>query len=131
MAWRTLRHPDRNGPGGRQAVGWAPSCSGCWAWSTSPTGCRAPTTRARCARPAASLGYISSSLLTDLLTVYVAVPLLVLLSLFGVLVVVGIPLHQIPERVRAPRRAVPPPVVIEGEVVDDPSTASTRPTTPP
>ena len=22
MAWRTLRHPDRNGPGGRQAVGW-------------------------------------------------------------------------------------------------------------
>ena len=22
MAWRTLRHPDRNGPGGRQVVGW-------------------------------------------------------------------------------------------------------------
>ena len=22
MAWRTLRNPDRNGPGGRQAVGW-------------------------------------------------------------------------------------------------------------
>ena len=23
MAWRTLRHPDRNGPRGRQAIGWA------------------------------------------------------------------------------------------------------------
>ena len=23
MAWRTLRHPDRNGPVGRQVVGWS------------------------------------------------------------------------------------------------------------
>ena len=37
------------------------------------------------------LGYISSSLLADLLSVYVAVPLLILLLLFGVLVVVGHP----------------------------------------
>ena len=49
------------------------------------------------------IGYISSSLLADLLTVYVAVPLLVLLLLFGVLVVLGLPLHQIPDRVRAAR----------------------------
>ena len=64
------------------------------------------------------IGYISSSLLSDLLTVYVAVPLLILLLLFGVLVVVGVPLHQIPDRVRAARaRLRRPPVVIEGEVV--------------
>ena len=61
------------------------------------------------------IGYISSSLLSDLLTVYVAVPLLILLLLFGVLVVVGVPLHQIPDRVRAARaRLRRPPVVIEG-----------------
>ena len=41
------------------------------------------------------LGFISSSLLADLLTVWVAVPLLVLLSLFGVVVVIGRPLHEI------------------------------------
>jgi S-DNA-T family DNA segregation ATPase FtsK/SpoIIIE len=44
--------------------------------------------------------------------------LLILLLLFGVLVVVGVPLHQIPDRVRAARaRLRRPPVVIEGEVV--------------
>jgi DNA segregation ATPase FtsK/SpoIIIE, S-DNA-T family len=52
------------------------------------------------------------------LTVYVAVPLLILLLLFGVLVVIGIPLHQIPDRVRSARaRLRRRPVVIEGEVV--------------
>jgi S-DNA-T family DNA segregation ATPase FtsK/SpoIIIE len=56
------------------------------------------------------IGYVSSSLLSDLLTVYVAVPLLILLLLFGVLVVVGIPLHQIPDRVRSARaQAAPSP----------------------
>ena len=29
MAWRTLRHPDRNGPGGRQFVAGRRSCSAC------------------------------------------------------------------------------------------------------
>jgi DNA segregation ATPase FtsK/SpoIIIE, S-DNA-T family len=44
--------------------------------------------------------------------------LLILLLLFGVLVVVGIPLHQIPDRIRSARaRLQHRPVVIEGEVV--------------
>ena len=64
------------------------------------------------------IGYISSSLLADLLSVYVAVPLLVLLLFFGVLVVLGLPLHQIPERIRAARaRLAQRDEVIEGEVV--------------
>ena len=46
------------------------------------------------------MGYLSSSLLADLLSVYVAVPLLVLLLLFGALVVIGIPLYEIPNRFR-------------------------------
>ena len=64
------------------------------------------------------VGYVSSSLLSDLLTVYVAVPLLILLLLFGVIVVVGVPLHQIPERVRS-LRLRRRPVVIEGQVVPE------------
>ena len=64
------------------------------------------------------IGYISSSLLADLLSVYVAVPLLVLLLLFGVLVVLGLPLHQIPDRIRAARdRLASRDQVIEGEVL--------------
>ena len=89
------------------------------------------------------IGYISSSLLADLLSVYVAVPLLILLLLFGILVVVGIPLHQIPERIRAARaRLRRRPVVIEGEVLpelefgvdqayDTPVVAETAPAPPP
>ena len=66
------------------------------------------------------IGYISSSILADLLSRYVAVPLLVLLLLFGVLVVIGIPLHQIPEHARVFRsRFLPPPVVLEGEVLPE------------
>ena len=67
------------------------------------------------------IGYIASSLLADLLSVYVAVPLLILLLIFGILVVVGIPLHQIPERIRAVRDdCARERSVIEGEVVGAP-----------
>jgi S-DNA-T family DNA segregation ATPase FtsK/SpoIIIE len=66
------------------------------------------------------IGYVSSSLLSDLLTVYVAVPLLILLLLFGVIVIVGVPLHQIPARLRDARtRLRNRPVVIEGRVVPE------------
>src|SRR4029453_8670371 len=64
------------------------------------------------------IGYISSSLLSDLLTVYVAVPLLILLLLFGVIVISGVPWHQIPDRLRSVlARLRHRPVVIEGQVV--------------
>jgi S-DNA-T family DNA segregation ATPase FtsK/SpoIIIE len=45
---------------------------------------------------------------------------LILILVFGILVVVGIPLHQIPERLRAARElVVRRPVIIEGEVLSD------------
>jgi S-DNA-T family DNA segregation ATPase FtsK/SpoIIIE len=66
------------------------------------------------------IGYISSSLLADLLSVYVAVPLLILLLLFGMLVVLGLPLHQVPGRIRAARALLRRrDVVIEGEVLPE------------
>jgi DNA segregation ATPase FtsK/SpoIIIE, S-DNA-T family len=101
MAWRTLRHPDRNGPGGRQLVGWSAVTVGLLGLINIARGL--PRTDDPEALRAAGgiIGYIASSLLSDLLSVYVAVPLLILLLIFGVVVVVGIPLHQIPGRVRA------------------------------
>ncbi len=81
-----------------------------------------------------SVGYISSSLLADLLTVYIAVPVLVMAVLYGVLVLLDMPVHVAAEKVAhafsrlrpAPRAEVLPdgpdayesPLVDEDEVVD-------------
>jgi len=100
MAWRTLRHPDRNGPLGRQLVGWSAIMLGLLGLINIARGLPRTNEPERLRSAGGIIGYISSSLLSDLLTVYVAVPLLILMLLFGVLVVVGIPLHQIPDRVR-------------------------------
>ncbi|HEX8508007.1 MAG TPA: DNA translocase FtsK 4TM domain-containing protein [Propionibacteriaceae bacterium] len=101
MAWRTLRHPDRNGPGGRQAVGWTAIALGLLGLVNIARGLPRTNEMERLREAGGVLGYVSSSLLADLVSVYVAVPLLALLLLFGVLVVVGIPLHQIPDRANA------------------------------
>ncbi|MGJ6978970.1 DNA translocase FtsK 4TM domain-containing protein [Aestuariimicrobium soli] len=100
MAWRTLRHPQKNGPTGRQVVGWSVFFLGVLGiiniMKGSPSPAEAPALRAA----GGALGYISSSMLTQLLTVWVAVPLLVLLTLFGVIVIIGMPLWEIADRVR-------------------------------
>ena len=107
------------GPAAARRSAGARSCSGCSGLINISRGLPRTNEPERLQEAGGILGYISSSMLTDLLTVYVAVPLLILLLLFGVLVVIGIPLHQIPERMRSspvpelPRR----PQVIEGEVL--------------
>jgi DNA segregation ATPase FtsK/SpoIIIE, S-DNA-T family len=120
MAWRTLRHPDRNGPLGRQVVGWSAVLLGLLGLINIAHGLPR-TNQPELVRDAGGIiGYISSSLLSDLLTVYLAVPLLILLLLFGVLVVVGIPMHRLAERARLARdRLRRSSTVIEGEVIAD------------
>ncbi|HEY6682544.1 MAG TPA: DNA translocase FtsK 4TM domain-containing protein, partial [Propionibacteriaceae bacterium] len=118
MAWRTLRHPDRNGPVGRQVIGWSAILLGLLGLINIARGLPRTNEPEQLRDAGGIIGYVSSSLLSDLLTVYVAVPLLILLLLFGVIVVVGVPLHQIPDRVRSARsRLRHRPVVIEGGVV--------------
>ena len=104
IAMRTLRHPDRNGPAGRQVIGWTAVCPrrtrpGPHRQRSAPS--EQPGRRHRCRTPAARSGTSSPSLLSDLLTQYVAAPLLVLLSIFGALVVTGTPVYAIPLRFRA------------------------------
>jgi DNA segregation ATPase FtsK/SpoIIIE, S-DNA-T family len=99
IAWRTLRHPDRNGPGGRQLVGWGALLLGIVALIHIAHGLPRPVDGAQAMQGAGgAIGYVVSSLLADLVTTYVAVPLLLLVVLFGVVVVVGIPLHELPQR---------------------------------
>jgi S-DNA-T family DNA segregation ATPase FtsK/SpoIIIE len=119
IAWRTLRHPDRNGPLGRQVIGWVAVMLGLLGLINIARGLPRTNHPDQLRQAGGIVGYISSSLLTDLLSVYVAVPLLILLLLFGVLVVVGIPLHQLLERFRTARAQLKrPPMVIEGDVLD-------------
>jgi S-DNA-T family DNA segregation ATPase FtsK/SpoIIIE len=155
-AWRTLRHPDRNGPAGRQVVGWIAMVFGLLGLVNIAAGLPRPDAPERLRSAGGIIGFLSSSLLSDLLTVWVAVPLLVLVLVFGLLVVIGTPLHELATRVaavwqrmwhRTPRAQieygvdkaydtplVPAPDDIPGDVADDPAAeaepapASTRKT---
>ncbi|WP_092618501.1 DNA translocase FtsK [Jiangella sp. DSM 45060] len=101
-AWRTLRHPDRNGPGGRQVIGWVCLALGTLGLAHIAGGMPRPVDgQVAMERAGGAIGYVSSTILADLLTVYVAGPLLGLLTLFGVLVITGIPLYEVTAQLRA------------------------------
>ncbi len=106
IAWRNLRDPEANGPAGRQVVGWGALLFGVLGIIQIANGSPEPelgdTTDIQ--KAGGALGFVVAKLLTDLLhTAYVVVPLLVLLSLFGVLVVTATPVYQVPARLRHAR----------------------------
>src|SRR5206468_7409287 len=51
------------------------------------------------------VGVLAGSPLSTAVTVYLAVPLLLFVTAFGLLVVSGTPLHAVPQRLRALRRS--------------------------
>ncbi len=103
VAWRNLRDPESNGPAGRQVIGWTALLFGVLGIvhiaNGSPTpelGDTAPLQQA-----GGAIGFVVSKLLLDLLqTAFVVVPLLVLLSVFGLLVITATPVYQVPARLR-------------------------------
>ena len=95
MAWRTLRHPDRNGPWGRQFVGWSAIVLGALGIVHIAHGLPRPADMQAVRHAGGIVGFLSSSFLADLLTRWVAAPLLFLLTVFGVLVVIGRPLNDV------------------------------------
>ncbi|HWD80252.1 MAG TPA: DNA translocase FtsK 4TM domain-containing protein, partial [Kribbella sp.] len=103
IAVRTLRHPDRNGPAGRQVIGWTAVSLGVLGLIHIANGLPRPNNPADgpLRDAGGAIGYFISSFLSDLLTQYVAAPLLVLLSIFGALVITGTPVYAIPLRFRA------------------------------
>ncbi len=109
MAWRTLRHPDKNGPWGRQAVGWGSIALGVLGVISIAKGLPRPADMDKVRAAGGILGYLSSSFLADLLTVWVAVPLLVLLTLFGLLVVIGRPIADLVADARGLVARIPRP----------------------
>ncbi len=106
VAWRNLRNPESNGPAGRQVIGWAALLFGVLGLVHIANGMPQPHRGETEALQHAggAIGFVVSSLLLDLLrSTVVVVPLLVLLSFFGVLVITGTPLYQVPARLAEAR----------------------------
>jgi S-DNA-T family DNA segregation ATPase FtsK/SpoIIIE len=100
-AWRLLRHPEGKGGRGRLAVGWLCLALGALGVLHAVQG--SPTDR----RGAGGLaGFLLGEPLAAALTPWLAVPVLLLVAAFGVLVVTATPLHQVPEALRGLRDTV-------------------------
>ena len=106
IAVRNLRNPESNGPAGRQVIGWAAFLFGVLGLVHVANGMPQPKLgdTAALQQAGGALGFVIASLLMDLLrSPLVVVPLLVLLSLFGVLVITATPVYLIPTRLAAAR----------------------------
>ncbi|RNL79768.1 FtsK/SpoIIIE family DNA translocase [Nocardioides marmorisolisilvae] len=125
ISWRNLRDPDANGPAGRQVVGWAALLFGVLGIVQIANGSPEPKLgdTSDLQKAGGAIGFVVAKLLGDLLhTGYVVVPLLVLLSVFGVLVVTATPVYQVPVRLRYLRDRILGRVV-EEEAEDTEDTA--------
>ncbi len=106
VGWRTMRDPEHNGPMGRQVVGWAALSFGLLGIvqiaADNPQPVLGDTADLRSAGGA--VGYVVASLLLDLLrSPFVVVPLLAMLAFFGVLIITGTPLYQVPTKLAETR----------------------------
>jgi DNA segregation ATPase FtsK/SpoIIIE, S-DNA-T family len=99
LAWRYLRHPDRNADTARMIIGWTALIIGVLGLVHIAHGTPRPTDGVAAMRGAGGLiGYAVSAPLVAAVTPWVAVPLLTLVTGFGLLVVTGTPLHRVPSR---------------------------------
>jgi S-DNA-T family DNA segregation ATPase FtsK/SpoIIIE len=98
---RLLRHPDTES-GGRIGIGLAALVVAVAGLVHLARGLPDPSLGATEMRGAGGIiGFLASSPLVAAVTTFVAVPLLVLLALFGLLVVTATPVHAVPARSRA------------------------------
>ena len=103
VAVRLMRHPDRVEANGRMGVGLTTVLVSACGLAHVHGG--APVLDLALLRAAGGIiGYLVGAPLTSLLTVWVAVPILVLLGLFGVLVLTATPVHMVLPRLRAAYR---------------------------
>jgi DNA segregation ATPase FtsK/SpoIIIE, S-DNA-T family len=99
LAWRYLRHPDRNKATARIITGWTALIVGGLGLVHIAHGTPRPADGAPAMRAAGGLiGYVASAPLVAAMTPWVAIPLLMLVTGFGLLVITGTPLHRVPGR---------------------------------
>ena len=85
----------RKAPGARLSLGWIAVVLGVLGLVHIACGLPRPAEMEEVRRAGGIIGYVVSSILADPLSVWVAVPLLVILTLFGVLVIIGKPLAEV------------------------------------
>ena len=99
LAWRILRHPERVSASGRIVIGWGALSFGVLGLLHIAHGSPEPSLGATAVRHAGgTVGFMVAAPLESGLTVWLAVPLLGLLTAFGVLVVTATPVNGIPKR---------------------------------
>ena len=100
LSWTTLRAPIPEGPAGRRVLGWTLLRVGILGLLSIADGLPRPDNAVAIRHAGGMIGFVVSSLLADLMTRWVAVPLLVLLTLYGFLAVIGLPLYRIIDMMR-------------------------------
>jgi DNA segregation ATPase FtsK/SpoIIIE, S-DNA-T family len=99
LAWRFLRHPERNAQTGRMVIGWTCLLLGGLGLVHIAAGTPQPGAGADAMRAGGGLiGFFVSAPLVAALTPWIAAPLLALISGFGLLVITGTPVHRVPDR---------------------------------
>jgi FtsK/SpoIIIE family/FtsK alpha domain/Ftsk gamma domain/4TM region of DNA translocase FtsK/SpoIIIE/LAGLIDADG-like domain len=107
LAWRYLRHPDRNADTPRIVIGWTALVIGGLGLLHIAHGTPRPADGTAAIQAAGGyIGYVASAPLVAAATPWVATPLLVLIAGFGLLVVTGTPLHRVPGRIASLHRRV-------------------------
>ena len=100
LAVRLMRHPERGEVNGRIAIGLvAVTIAVCGLIQVSG-GLPSPPAWKRVFEAGGLVGYVAANPLSAALTIWVTIPLLVLLLVFGLLVVTATPVAAIPRRVR-------------------------------
>ncbi len=122
LSWWVLRHPAGHAPTGRLVIGWAATIGGTLGIVHALAGTPQPVDGAEAMRSAGGfIGFMVAAPLVSGLTVWIAVPLMVLMVGFGVLVLTATPVHQVPERFRP---------FVTGSSMASPTTRSSTSSTP-
>ncbi len=100
LAWRFLRHPDRNADTARMVIGWTALLVGALGLIHVASGTPELSAGLPAIRSAGGvIGFAASAPLVAVITKWAAIPVLALVSGFGLLVVTGTPLHRVPDRI--------------------------------
>ncbi|MEW9547885.1 DNA translocase FtsK [Nonomuraea sp. NPDC050783] len=102
LAWRYMRHPDQNADTGRMVIGWAALLVGVLGVihvaNDTPYPAGEGQGMDKVSAAGGMVGFIVSAPPMSILPSWITIPLLLLLSVFGVLVITATPVHRIPER---------------------------------
>ncbi|MFL6181541.1 MAG: DNA translocase FtsK [Actinomycetes bacterium] len=120
LSWWVLRHPAGHAPTGRIVIGWVACIGGVLGIAHALAGTPQPFDGASAMRSGGGfVGFMVAAPLVSGLTVWLAVPVMVLMVGFGVLVLTATPVHQVPERLAELRdRMLLRPPVDEEDVID-------------